>query len=70
MGSFLKTIVLLCLILGLHEGYLALKEGDAVKHIFPYRADLYTQTDEQLLRNGISLPTPAEFISALEDYFS
>ena len=70
MHKAFRILVLLCLFPGLHEGYLALKEGETVKHIFPYRIELYTQTDEQLLRSGIPLPTPAELAAALEDYFS
>ena len=70
MRKCIRMLVLLGLFLGLHEGYLALKEGETVKHIFPYRMELYTETDALLLRNGIPLPSPAELAAALEDYFS
>ena len=70
MRKCIHMLVLLGLFLGLHEGYLALKEGEAVKHIFPYRMELYTNEDAYLLRNGIPLPSPAELAAALEDYFS
>ena len=70
MRKCIRMLVLLGLFLGLHEGYLALKEGETVKHIFPYRMELYTETDARLLRNGIPLPSPAELAAALEDYFS
>ena len=70
MRRCIRMLVLLGLFLGLHEGYLALKEGETVKHIFPYRMELYTETDAHLLRNGIPLPSPAELAAALEDYFS
>ena len=65
MHKAFRILVLLCLFLGLHEGYLALKEGETVKHIFPYRIELYTQTDEQLLRSGTSIGANVTFSSAL-----
>lgn len=61
---------MLCLYLGLQDGHLALRDGEGVRHIFPYRAELYTETDRALLRKGIPLPDREKLAAVLEDYFS
>ena len=61
---------MLCLYLGVQDGHLALMDGEDPAYIFPYRAELYTETDRALLQQGIPLPGDEDIAAALEDYFS
>ena len=61
---------ILCLYLGLQDGHLILREDDLPVYIFPYRSELYTDTDRMLLNEGIALPNKENLAAALEDYFS
>ena len=62
--------LILCLTLGLQDGYLVLREDNQIKHIFPYQGNLYTEVDRQLLQRGIPLPGKEDLTAVLEDYFS
>lgn len=70
MQKIIGLCLLLLLQLGVQDGYLALKDSNGNSYIFPYKAELYTQTDQALLEKGIPLPNRESLSAVLEDYFS
>ncbi len=63
---------ILCCYLGLHNGYLALWDSSESQpvQVFPYRAELYPDADQEALRHGIPVTSPKMLSRLLEDYFS
>ncbi len=70
MGKKCFISCLLCLYLGIENGYLAITDSSGHCTSFPYRMELYTQQDQTLLRNGIPIENQSELSKVLEDYFS
>lgn len=64
--------ILLAGYLGLYNGYLALWNytDNNPDHIFPYRAETYSDADKHALEQGIPYRTRAELTRLLEDYLS
>ena len=64
--------ILLAGYLGFYNGYLALwnHAGSAPDHIFPYRAETYSDADKDALARGIPFDTREELTRLLEDYLS
>lgn len=68
----LPVMVLLGLLLGVHNGYIALwTEGrpDSVR-VFPYRASMLPEQDRRLLEAGIPIENESRLHRLLEDYLS
>lgn len=59
-------------ILGIHEGRIALwREGETKPaKVFPYRAEMLPEADQDALREGIVIPDENALSSILEDYLS
>ena len=70
MGKKCFLLGLLCLYLGTGNGYLTITDNSGYVASFPYRTELYTQQDQTLLLDGISIRSRAELSKVLEDYFS
>ena len=70
MRKCILLCLILCLSLELQDGYPVLRKDGEVKYIFPYKADIYTEADQNLLHKGIPLPEKDDLASTLEDYFS
>ena len=70
MGKRCFILGLLCLYLGVQNGYLTLTDQAGFSTSFPYRIDLYTSQDRLLLQEGIPIENRAELSKVLEDYFS
>ena len=68
----LSVLFALLCYLGVHNGFLALWDDSKSEplHVFPYRADIFPQADQQALRHGIPIPSQEELSRLLEDYFS
>ena len=63
---------ILCCYLGLQGGYVALWDSDAPEpvQVFPYRAEMYPEADQEALRRGIPITSPKMLTRLMEDYFS
>lgn len=62
----------LCCYFGLHNGYLALldsRDSQPVQ-VFPYRAELYPEADQEALRHGIPVTSQKMLSRLMEDYLS
>lgn len=59
-------------LLGTHEGFIALWQGDAKEPVavFPYRSESLPLSDRQALEQGIRIETEADLARLLEDYLS
>lgn len=59
-------------ILGSHNGYVALWEGDdpEPKKVFPYSVSSLPQADQKRLEEGIHVESKRELIQLVEDYLS
>lgn len=59
-------------LLGIHQGKIALWEGDDPEPIavFPYSAETLPQADQMRLRNGIRIETKDQLIQMIENYCS
>jgi len=66
------TFLLLTLLLGCHNGYLALFEGSdpAPVRTFPYRVEGFPQNDQEALRQGIPISSDEELTRLLQDFLS
>ena len=62
----------LSLILGSHNGYVALWEGNdpEPKEVFPYKVSSLPEADQKRLEKGIRLKNRRELIELVEDYLS
>ncbi len=71
-NSFLKSILILSLYLGLHNGYIALwnTEQPEPLHVFPYKAALFPKIDRNALEEGIPLDNAEHLNKLLEDFLS
>lgn len=65
-------MALLGMLLGLHNGYLALWSGDDPEpvRIYPYSARLLPPADRQALEKGIPVGSDGELSRLLEDFCS
>lgn len=63
-------LVVLGLILGIKEGYIALFENGEPANIYPYQAKYLPKTDQKMLENGIPVHSSGELARLLEDYLS
>lgn len=68
----LLRIALLGLLLGIHDGHIALwNENDPEPiHVFPYRAELLPTADQAALEKGIQLDSVEDLQRLLQDYLS
>ena len=73
----MKMLRLLCCIwilgyvLGIRDGFLALRTGnDSDLVVFPYRAELLPEEDQRRLQEGIPIADCKELSRLLEDYLS
>lgn len=59
-------------ILGIHDGRIALwREGEAAPaEVFPYRAEMLPEKDQQALRRGVVIADDSSLAQILEDYLS
>jgi len=64
--------LMLGFILGINDGYITLwKESSSVPlKVFPYRASMLPQADQQALENGIYISGQQQLLQLLEDYLS
>lgn len=62
----------LSFILGSHNGYVALWEGDdpEPKKVFPYQVSSLPEADQKRLEEGIKVKNKLELIRLVEDYLS
>ncbi len=69
---FLAYLVMLSLLLGIRDGYIALwKTGEKEPvQVFPYQVSSLPPADQERLREGIVIESKEELISLIEDYFS
>lgn len=65
-------VLALSLILGSHNGYVALWEGNdpEPKEVFPYKVSSLPEADQKRLEKGIRLKNRRELIELVEDYLS
>ncbi len=64
-------ILVLGFLLGIKDGYIALwKDGNQQPQVFPYRAQMLPQEDQQRLKEGIRIKDSRELAQLLEDYLS
>ena len=66
------SILLLGLLLGVHNGNVALWKDDNPKPIYvtPYPASMFPEADQALLQKGIRFKNFKELSGYIEDYFS
>lgn len=62
----------LTFLLGIQDGYIALwKDGDPKPvEVFPFRAQMLPQADQQALEKGIRIENSLQLAQLLEDYLS
>lgn len=67
-----SLLLLLLIYLGVYGDQLALwnDTDTAPLQIFPYKAELYPEADQQALRHGIPITSCPEAYRIFEDYFS
>lgn len=70
--GFLSILLSFGLLLGVHNGYIALWQGNDPEpaRVFPYRASLLPERDQRLLEAGIHIESESRLHSLLEDYLS
>ncbi len=56
--------------LGIHNGHLAIFEDGKPLAVLPYRAEVYSQEDQDALRQGIPFENEKELCALLEDFLS
>lgn len=71
----MKHILAMCLLLlsfylGLHQNRLTIFEDDKPICILPYRGDLYPETDQARLKEGIPFESNEELADLLADFIS
>ena len=68
----LSILFVFGLLLGVHDGYIALWQGNdpAPAQVFPYRAAMLPEHDQALLKEGIPIGNTGRLHSLLEDYLS
>lgn len=68
----LYTALILSLLLGIQDGYVALWKDQAKDpvYVFPYKAQLLPQEDQLKLEQGIPIRDLDELEEILEDYLS
>ena len=69
VARFLPAL-LLCTYLGVHNGRLALFDGNRPLEVFPYSVGSYSAADQAALKKGIAYRTQEELQRLLEDYLS
>ncbi len=69
---WLLRIAVLGLLLGIHDGHIALWDGNDPEpiRVFPYRAELLPAADQAALEKGIVLDSVQELRRLLQDYLS
>ena len=71
ISTMAAYILLFGYILGIKDGYIALwKDGNSNPTVYPYRAEMLPQEDQQRLQNGIRINSKADLIRLVEDYLS
>ncbi|MBQ6839745.1 MAG: hypothetical protein IJO45_03525 [Oscillospiraceae bacterium] len=72
MKRFIIFAMLLSLYLGTHNGYLALWDTGIEKpvKVFPYSSAVYPKIDQQALKSGIPINSPADMKDLLQDFLS
>ena len=70
--SILSAILSLSLLLGVHNGNIALWQDDDPEpvRVFPYRVSVLPERDQALLEAGIQIESESRLHSLLEDYLS
>lgn len=71
-GRYLYCILFLSFLLGVHNGYIALWEGEdpEPKQVFPYAVTIFPEADQAALEKGIPLRDRAQLTKCLEDFLS
>ena len=71
-GNILQILFALYLVLGLHQGYIALlQEHDGLPcHIYPYKAELLPPQEQARLENGIPIQDREHLYDLLMNYLS
>ena len=69
-NPLLATILIICMYLGLSDGYLAIYQQGRPEpeQVLPYHVDLYTGHDRSALETGIPFRSADELAKLLEDY--
>lgn len=69
---FVPHLLALGFLLGIHDGRIALWKGEDPEpvRIFPYSASLLPESDQALLRKGISIQSREDLTKILEDFCS
>jgi len=72
MTRLLSTVLLAGILIGVHNGRIALwNEGnDKPFKVFPYRASMLPDEQEQMLKNGIRVESMEELQRLVEAYLS
>ena len=70
--GILSAILSLSLLLGVHNGNIALWQDDDPEpvRVFPYRVSVLPERDQALLEAGIQIESESRLHSLLEDYLS
>ena len=70
--KYIRYVILLIFLAGIHQGYIAIWEDNAPKPktILPYSADLLPESDRMALEKGIHLRTRLELTRFIEDFCS
>jgi len=64
-------VILLGFLLGIHDGHIALwKDGQDEPTVFPYRAQMLPEQDQERLKAGIRIESGTQLHQILEDYLS
>lgn len=71
-GKSIWLCLFFAFILGSHNGYVALWEGNdpQPKKVFPYSVSSLPPADQQRLKEGIPIESKEELIRLVEDYLS
>ena len=64
------TILLMGLLLGIHEGNIALWKNDRLIQEFPYPASMLPPSDQMNLQKGIPIENAQDLSRLLEGYLS
>jgi hypothetical protein len=70
MKQILKLFMITALILGTHQGYLALIENNEPLEIYPYHIKMLPHADQEHLRKGIPIKDETHLEKLLQDYLS
>ncbi len=70
--SCLYCVLCLGFLLGIHDGRIALWQGEDPEpiQVFPYRASMLPEADQNALQKGIRFESIEQMRSLLEDYLS